>query len=147
MIAPDNIGSENQVRCGFRDCFQCCVETEMLLTVEDIERIEKGGYKREDFTLPIQTTDGFYQLRNIEGPLGTTCFFLDPKGKCTIYQIAPKGCKLYPLILNLETNEVMIDYDCREQDWFRKQTFLELQVLSVHSLVNTLLLENEDVLE
>jgi hypothetical protein len=41
----------------------------------------------------------------------------------------------------------MIDYDCREQDWFRKQTFLELQVLSVHSLVNTLLLENEDVLE
>ncbi|MHA2252206.1 MAG: YkgJ family cysteine cluster protein [Candidatus Kariarchaeaceae archaeon] len=147
MIEPGNIGNENFVRCGFRDCYQCCLDTEMLLSRDDLERIEKAGHKREDFTLPTDEADGFYQLRNIASPIGNKCYFLSDKGKCSIYPIAPKGCKLYPLILNLETNETMIDYDCREQNWFRKQTFIESQIISVHALVNTLLLENEEILD
>lgn len=147
MINPGDIGNENYIRCGFGDCYHCCLETEMLLTQEDLDRIKKLGYNVEEFTLHTKMTDGFYQLKNVESIPGMICFFLSDNGKCTIYENRPHGCRLYPLILNLETNETMIDFDCREQKWFRKQTFLENQVISVHALVNTLLLENEEILE
>ncbi len=129
-----------KVKCGFRDCHKCCLETEMLLTTEDLERIESHGYKREEFCLDPKKANGFWQLRNIDGK----CFFLDEKGRCKIYQIRPLGCRLYPLILTLDTNEVIVDEDCREQEWFKKQTYTKSQVISVHSLVSTLLLENPD---
>ncbi len=144
MIRPDDIGNENYVRCGFRDCHQCCKETEMLLTLEDVKNIESLGHKSKEFTLHLNETDGFYQLKNIESDLGNICYFLGDDGKCSIYDNRPHGCKLYPLILNLETNEVMIDFDCREQVWFREQQFHESQVISIHSLVKKLILENEE---
>ncbi len=146
MHRPDDIGSEKYVRCGFRDCYKCCLETEMILTKEDVARIEKNtNFNREDFLLPTEQTDGFMQLKNVESPIGRKCFFLSDKGKCTIYESAPSGCKLYPLILNLETDEVMIDIDCRERAWFNDQTYMHEQVVSVRILVNSLLLENDEM--
>lgn len=148
MYRPEDVGSENYVRCGFRDCYQCCFETEMILTKEDVAKIEKNtNRKREDFLLPTEQTDGFMQLKNVESKIGRKCFFLSDKGKCTIYKFAPNGCKLYPLILNLETDEVMIDIDCREREWFNDQKYLQDQVVSVRILVNNLLLENEEIEE
>lgn len=148
MYRPEDVGSENYVRCGFRDCYQCCIETEMILTKEDVAKIEKNtNRKREDFLLPTEQTDGFMQLKNVESKIGRKCFFLSDKGKCTIYKFAPNGCKLYPLILNLETDEVMIDIDCREREWFNDQKYLQDQVVSVRILVNNLLLENEEIEE
>ena len=142
---PESIGTDNWVRCGFRDCYQCCLETEMLLTQEDLERIEGAGYDRQEFLLPMDQTDGFYQLRNVDSPIGMKCFFLSDKGKCTIYDIAPGGCKLYPLIKNLDTNEIMIDFDCREKDWFREQEYQQSQLISVHELVSRLLIESGEL--
>lgn len=148
VYRPEDVGSENYVRCGFRDCYQCCIETEMILTKEDVAKIEKNtNRKREDFLLPTEQTDGFMQLKNVESKIGRKCFFLSDKGKCTIYKFAPNGCKLYPLILNLETDEVMIDIDCREREWFNDQKYLQDQVVSVRILVNNLLLENEEIEE
>ena len=142
---PEDIGEGNYVRCGFRDCHQCCLETEMILTKADLERIESQGYEREEFCLSPEETDGFWQLRNVSSPLGHKCYFLSNEGECTIYDFRPEGCSLYPLILNLNTNEEMIDEDCREKDWFRKQTYYQSQIISINSLVSTLLLENENV--
>lgn len=145
MLRPDSIGTENWVRCGFRDCHQCCLETEMLLTQEDLKRIEAAGFNRKDFLLPFEETDNFFQLKNVESPLGMKCYFLDLKGNCTIYDIAPLGCKLYPLIKNLDTNEVMVDFDCREKEWFKSKEYLQSQIISVHDLVGTLLIENGEI--
>lgn len=141
---PKDIGDANYVRCRFRDCHVCCLETEMILTEEEVTRIEENTeYKREQFLLPIKDVDGFLQLRNIESPIGMKCFFLSDKGKCTIREFAPSGCYLYPLILNVETNDAIIDVDCREYEWFKEQTYLEEQVISITQLVTTLLFENE----
>ncbi len=145
MIRPESIGNENWVRCGFRDCHQCCLETEMILTQKDLARIESAGHKRDDFLLPVDKTDNFFQLKNVDSPLGKKCYFLDLQGNCSIYDIAPNGCKLYPLIKNLDTNEVMIDFDCREKEWFKSKEYLQSQIISVHDLVGTLLLENGEI--
>ncbi|MCH8909008.1 MAG: YkgJ family cysteine cluster protein [Candidatus Heimdallarchaeota archaeon] len=144
MRRPDDIGDENWVRCGFRDCYKCCLETEMLLTLDDYDRIVDAGYDPNEFSLPRDDNDGFAQLRNVDSPIGLKCYFLSDKGKCTIYPIAPAGCKLYPLIVNLDTSETMIDEDCREKEWFRKQEYHQSQIISITSLVNTLLIEQED---
>lgn len=144
MERPEYLGTGKYVRCGFRDCHKCCLETEMLLTQEDLERIESHGHKREEFCLPPEKADGFWQLRNIESPIGKKCYFLEDNGRCGIYEYRPDGCKLYPLILNLETNEEMIDEDCREKEWFRQQTYHKSQIIGINALVNTLLLENQD---
>lgn len=144
MYRPEDIGDENAVRCGFRDCHQCCLETEMILTDAEVEKIEKNtGKPREEFLLKPEDADGFLQLRNVESDLGKKCFFLTDKGKCSIYKFAPQGCRMYPLILNLETDETMIDIDCRERPWFAKQKYLQGQIITVKQLVSTLLLENE----
>jgi len=144
MERPEDIGEGNYVRCGFRDCHYCCLETEMILTQEDLERIENLGYDRNDFCLQPNEADGFWQLQNVSSPLGDKCYFLSDEGECTIYNDRPEGCRLYPLILNLDTNEEMIDEECRENDWFRKQTYHKSQIISINSLVSTLLLENEN---
>ncbi len=138
MIDMDD--NEVKVKCGFRDCHKCCLNTEMLLSSEDLERIEAKGFNREEFCLDPKQADGFWQLRNVDG----RCFFLNKEGQCTIYYDRPMGCRLYPLILTLDTNEVIIDDDCREMEWFGKQTYQRDQVISVQSLVSRLLLENPD---
>jgi Fe-S-cluster containining protein len=65
----------------------------MPLTEEDIKRIERLGYRREEFV--VIGPDGIPRLRNINGH----CFFLDPfTGRCKIYAYRPVGCRLYPLV-------------------------------------------------
>jgi Fe-S-cluster containining protein len=110
----------------------------MLLTQEDLERIESQGYKRRDFCINRKQAGGFWQLRNVEN----RCYFLLKEGKCSIYDIRPKGCKLYPLILILDTDDIVIDDDCREQKWFAKQIYNSEQEKSIRFLANTLLTEN-----
>lgn len=147
MRRPEDIGEGNLVVCNFRDCHQCCLETEMILTEKDLEQIEKLGFDRSEFCLPPEDTDGFWQLRNIQSPLGLKCYFLSDEGECTIYDNRPEGCRLYPLILNIDTGEEMIDEDCREKDWYREQKYHKSQIISINALVNTLLLEQESHLE
>jgi len=64
----------------------------MILDEDDIKRIERLGYRREEFTV---FEYGFYRLRNIDGH----CIFLDiSSGKCKIYKYRPIGCGIYPVI-------------------------------------------------
>ncbi|MCK4896020.1 MAG: YkgJ family cysteine cluster protein, partial [Candidatus Heimdallarchaeota archaeon] len=75
------------------ECYQCCLDTEMTLSEEDITRIEKLGYKIEEF---LEEKDGFMALRNIDNH----CIFLKNK-MCSIYEIRPQGCRFYPLIYDI----------------------------------------------
>jgi len=92
------------------DCGKCCLETEMILSQEDIQRIIKefkGDLKQGDFCYIGR--DGYMQLRNKEHH----CYFYDETTKkCNIYENRPQGCKFYPLIYDLKENECTFDGDC-----------------------------------
>ncbi len=102
-------------------CGYCCKETEMLLLPGDIQRIVRLGYPKEYFT--ILGDDGFYHLRNVNGH----CVFWDSvKMRCKIYSDRPFGCRMYPVIYDLDNNKCVIDRECHlwytvSQDEFKKK--------------------------
>ena len=96
--------------CQKKKCITCCQKTEMILTKEDIKRIEKNGFKKEDFSIK---NNEYINLKNINNK----CFFHDGK-KCIIYPIRPVGCKLYPIIYDVETQSAIIDKECPYHDYF-----------------------------
>ena len=142
FIFPIVDSDEIQVLCGFKDCNKCCHETEMLLNSKDLRRIEGAGYDRKEFCLKQSEADGLWQLKNVDGK----CYFLSKTGKCTIYDIRPEGCRLYPFVMVLETDEIVIDSDCRESDWFWEQDYKREQEKAIRGLVSTIILEQEDSL-
>jgi len=86
-------------------CFKCCLETEMILSEDDIRRIESLGYRREEF---CEYRDGFYRLKNVDGH----CVFLDVEsGRCKIYRHRPTGCRTYPVIYDPDRG-FLIDPEC-----------------------------------
>ncbi|MBY9018622.1 MAG: YkgJ family cysteine cluster protein [Candidatus Lokiarchaeota archaeon] len=92
------------------DCGKCCLETEMILSQEDVKRIInnfKGDIEQEDFC--YISRDGYLQLRNNEHH----CYFFELSTKnCKIYDIRPQGCKFYPLIYDMKKNKCTLDEDC-----------------------------------
>ncbi|MGC8835941.1 MAG: YkgJ family cysteine cluster protein [Infirmifilum sp.] len=96
-------------------CGKCCMQTEMILTDQDVKQIEKLGYSRKYFTV----WDGkFLRLRNEGG----SCVFYDKStGKCIIYQHRPSGCKLYPLIFD-ENKGLHLDPECPLVEDFANRT-------------------------
>jgi Fe-S-cluster containining protein len=80
----------------------------MTLTEEDERRISALGYK--DY---YKMHKGFIQLRNIDG----RCFFLR-EGHCKIHKDKPIGCKLYPLVLDIDEWEVVLHDFCPNTDHF-----------------------------
>ena len=81
-------------------CYRCCVETEMILLREDIERICRLGYPVTYFAI---WSGGFYRLRNSGG----RCVFLRDDGRCAIYRFRPLGCRVYPLIFDEERGPII----------------------------------------
>ncbi len=90
-------------------CGRCCYQTEMPLTEEDIATIESLGFKREDFVVVI---DGIPRLRNVNG----RCYFLDESNRCRIYEYRPIGCRIYPIVLDVETGKAVVDDICPRKD-------------------------------
>lgn len=82
--------------CLRHNCVACCIETEMPLTDEDLKRLEKLGFKRADFTIEV---DGETRLKN----MAKQCFFLKD-GRCSIYEARPEGCRIYPLVYDIDTH-------------------------------------------
>ncbi len=90
-------------------CGICCTETEMLLSNEDIKRLEKKGFHKKYF-MKIDK-QGYAQLKNRNG----YCVFYDlEKRQCSVYNDKPAGCGVYPVILDEETG-VIIDDICPEK--------------------------------
>jgi Fe-S-cluster containining protein len=99
------------LRCG-----DCCKETEMLLSTEDIERLERKGYSKKFF---VQfDSEGYAQLRNLQDH----CVFYDAeKQRCKVYRERPSGCRLYPVIYD-ETKGIVVDNICpARSSWNEKK--------------------------
>ena len=97
------VGDLLSVRCS--NCGICCEETEMELSSEDIERLEKKGYRLEEFAL---IDDGVTRLRNVDG----YCYFYSRADKkCQIYEKRPLGCYLYPVVY-LANEGAIVDELC-----------------------------------
>jgi Fe-S-cluster containining protein len=89
------------LRCGV-----CCRETEMLLSAEDIKRLESKGYDR-DFFVRLDS-EGYAVLRNYRG----YCVFYDvKKRRCKVRAHRPVGCRVYPVIYD-EAKGVLVDFIC-----------------------------------
>jgi Fe-S-cluster containining protein len=92
------------LRCG-----DCCRETEMLLSKEDINRLEGKGYRREFFILFDK--EGYARLRNLQ----RHCVFYDIENRrCKVYRDRPLGCRLYPVIYD-EEKGIVVDEVCRAE--------------------------------
>ena len=113
--------------CRRLGCSHCCRGTEMPLTRKDIERISGSG-KRDFYHHDT------HQLKNLQG----RCFFLTPEGDCTIYDIRPRGCRLYPLIISLPSRQPLLDEECPHTEEF---TIGPEDVIELNGLVDELLEE------
>jgi Fe-S-cluster containining protein len=87
-------------------CSVCCTKTEMLLSKQDIKRLENKGYRKKSFAR--YDKEGYAILRNRQG----YCVFYNPKKpQCNIYADRPAGCRVYPVILD-EDIGIIIDHIC-----------------------------------
>jgi len=81
------------------------MDTTMLLSREDITRLETLGYDPLEFS--AMNDEGFFELRNVHG----SCFFLK-ENQCQVYTSRPQGCKFYPIIFDLDINKAILDKEC-----------------------------------
>jgi Fe-S-cluster containining protein len=89
------------LRCG-----ECCKETEMLLSIEDIERLERKGYKTASFVRI--DNEGYAYLQNLKG----NCVLFDAEKRvCKERANRPSGCRIYPIMLD-EEKGIVIDDIC-----------------------------------
>jgi Fe-S-cluster containining protein len=77
--------------------------TRMTLTEADVTRLESTG--ATDFY--AVNSEGDLQLRNTDG----SCIFLIEE-RCSVYDSRPEGCRIYPCVLDLETDRVMLHSAC-----------------------------------
>ena len=90
--------------CNEHGCTRCCHGTAMALSEEDIIRIESLGHLKKSFAME---SNGFITLRNERH----RCVFHDGVG-CTIYQVRPTGCRLYPVVFAEYSGRATLDSLC-----------------------------------
>jgi len=81
----------------------------MLLSNEDIERLERKGYARKYFAKC--DSKGYVTLRNYRG---CCVFYDDEKRRCKVYSDRPLGCRIYPVIQD-EAKGIVVDTICHAQ--------------------------------
>jgi Fe-S-cluster containining protein len=81
----------------------------MLLSKEDIARLERKGYSKEFFVQFDRV--GYATLRNQQGH----CVFYDvEKRRCKVHAARPLGCRIYPVIYD-EAKGIVVDTICHAQ--------------------------------
>ena len=98
------------------NCGECCLETEMILSQQDIDIIVKSypnKIKKQD--IAFKNKNDQFQLKNIDGH----CVFLNYSAKkCKIYEFRPQGCRFYPLIYDINKKKCLLDDDCPRKEQF-----------------------------
>lgn len=102
-----------------KDCGKCCLDTEMILSQQDIELIKNShpkNLRNQDFV--FKNSNYQFQLKNIENH----CVFFDYSSKnCNIYKYRPQGCRFYPLIYDINEEKCELDEDCPRTSLFYKK--------------------------
>ncbi len=87
------------MRCS--NCGKCCEGTEMELSSDDIRRLEKAGYHRDQFSV---LDNHAIRLMNVDG----WCYFYSlAERKCRVYRNRPLGCRLYPVVYSVDEGAVV----------------------------------------
>ena len=106
----------------------------MELCNADIARLERCGYRKDDFSR--RGADAIPRLQNV----GAHCFFYDhDRKRCKEYASRPLGCVIYPVSLTPE-GEVVIDGLCPEADTLTLEEF-ESKGQRLRQLLDTIHLE------
>ena len=105
------------------NCIQCCVNTNMILSNKDIERIGKLGFTKSYF---VKKHKGWFELKNKDG----SCIFHNGKS-CSIYPNRPEGCRLYPIVYDTDNGCAMIDNECPHKNDFTLSKKKNMQLLSL----------------
>ena len=97
--------------CLANGCSACCHDTEMLLTNDDVRRLEA---LRPGLAFAALADDGYLQLRSrdappVRGMKGKPCVFLDEAGRCSVHDHRPEGCRLYPAIWDDDAGQAVLD--------------------------------------
>lgn len=109
--------------CIKNKCTKCCEDTMMILSSDDIKKIKNLGFKKDFF---VMKREGWLMLKNHEG----RCVFHNGL-KCTIYNNRPIGCKLYPVILDKETNCAILDKDCPYRNSFKISNSITYKLFNI----------------
>jgi len=125
--------------CSNFTCAKCCKDTEMLLSREDIARIQALGFSKDEFC--FLDSNGFYKLQNIDG----SCFFLK-NNQCKIYSNRPQGCKFYPMIFDVDNNKAVCDNECPLKDSLSEK-LVDSFSSDLRKFINLLMEENEKLKE
>lgn len=107
--------------CQANRCSECCIQTEMVLTNDDVKRLISKGYSGF-----YEDTDGWLRLKNVD----EHCVFLETDG-CSVYEDRPIGCRLYPVVWDSSANRPMLDVDCPHSDGFIMHPELEPRLREV----------------
>ena len=116
--APDPRDPDWERYLNFRctGCGNCCRRTQVLVTDEDVRRIERGTRRRiADFLRFVPEDEVGLEKRNpwwirFEGGRGVmalrhrrggACVFLDNEDRCTIYEHRPVTCREHPFEVEL----------------------------------------------
>jgi uncharacterized protein len=94
--------------CVRHACTLCCHDTNMPLSLADIERLTSLGHSLAAFA-ESDEEEGYLRLHNTEEG---ACFFLDAAGRCSVQSSKPEGCRLYPFIFDEEDDRVIRDEIC-----------------------------------
>nr|MBC8518292.1 YkgJ family cysteine cluster protein [Euryarchaeota archaeon] len=120
--------------CLRHKCARCCRETSMPITIREAEIIALITKKNiSDFTKDLNQTGGILQLANSEKTnacvfLNTNSKEIDAPGQCSIHAKRPQGCRIYPIILDME-DEVWMDDVCPHTNEFAKPDEISRQAL------------------
>ena len=109
--------------CLQHRCVKCCLNTEMPLSSSDIVRIEGLGFSDDFF---IVKENGNRSLKNLSG----RCVFHNGQ-RCTIYNDRPEGCQLYPVILDEDVGEAVLDSYCPYHDNFQLTPSISREVIEL----------------
>jgi len=102
----------------------------MELCEADIAKLERKGYRRNDFSTQDEKA---VRLRNVDG----VCFFYDKTIKrCKEYASRPIGCSTYPVILS-DSNEIVIDDLCPEGGTLNEKEIRE-KAIRLRGLIETI---------
>jgi len=111
LPALPQIQSKGETPCLRFACSACCHDIEMLLTDDDLARLTAA---RPGLDFHFRADDGYLQLRTRDGPAarggaGRPCVFLDPDGRCSVHDVRPEGCRLYPAMWADEARRAELD--------------------------------------
>lgn len=97
--------------CIKNNCMHCCIEADVPLLQEDINRLIMTGYYDVYFA---EENNGAMFIRKVDGK----CIFFK-NGQCEVWDLRPKRCRCPQLTYDDKTESVVVLNECKFKDKYR----------------------------